>query len=149
MMTWKWKTFAELSNNELYQILRSRQEVFTIEQQCIYQDLDDMDQHSLHLLGYKEQDNLIAYLRIVEPGRKYAEPSIGRVLTRLSVRGAGLGRELVAEGVRKTKRHYPGTGIRISAQLQLQDFYASAGFISVGESYIEDGMPHIEMTCSV
>ncbi len=145
MVNWKWKTFEELGITELYQILQVRQEVFTMEQQCIYQDIDDLDQYSMHLLGLNYGGDLIAYLRVVEPGGKYDEPSIGRVLTRINLRGTGLGRELVAEGIKTTKHHYPGAKIRISAQFQLQSFYASAGFVAVGESYIEDGIPHIEM----
>ena len=146
--SYRWCTFEQLTPCELYEILRARQEVFTVEQNCVYQDLDGKDQYSWHLSGWNSESEapaLLAYLRLVPPGRKYAEPSIGRVLTRKNVRGTGVGRELMRQGVDYTWLQFPGSAIRISAQLYLQRFYEEFGFVQSSEQYDEDGIPHIEM----
>ncbi len=144
--TWRWCRFDELSVHELQNILRARQQVFAIEQNCVYLDIDGCDEHSFHLAawapGVREP---LAYARIVEPGVKYAEPSIGRVITTAPARGSGLGRELMRRAVEHAGRAFPGQGIRISAQSRLEAFYAGFGFTIVGERYMEDGIPHTEM----
>jgi ElaA protein len=144
--TWRWCHFDELSLHELQNIFAARQAVFVVEQQCIYQDADGVDALSHHLAAWSPAQPLpLACARVVAPGVKYAEPSIGRVATTAAARGTGLGRELVRRAVAHTEAVYPGLGIRISAQAHLQAFYAEAGFIAVGETYLEDGIPHLEM----
>lgn len=148
MAKWQWAAFADLSTEQLYEILRVRQEVFTVEQDCAYQDADGKDQRAWHLIAWSEETahpESLAYLRVVFPGVKYAEPSIGRVLTQESARGTGLGRELMSHAIAHTLREYPGTDIRISAQQHLKTFYGDFGFEQVSEPYDEDGIPHIEM----
>ncbi|MFD1216434.1 GNAT family N-acetyltransferase [Microbulbifer celer] len=143
-----WSTFDQLTSTELYEILRTRQEVFIVEQNCAYQDADEIDQRAWHLTCWDsnaEAPTLLAYLRVVMPGEKYSEPSIGRVLTRNSVRGTGVGRELLRLGIQHTQREYPQAAIRISAQLYLKRFYEEFGFEQTSGTYDEDGIPHIEM----
>lgn len=144
----RWSLFDQLTNNELYEILRARQEVFAVEQDCVYQDADGKDQHAWHLACWDStlaSPVLLAYLRVVFPGKKYAEPSIGRVLTVEAARGTGLGRELMRYAIRHTLREFPQAPIRISAQLYLKKFYEEFGFEQIAEPYEEDGIPHIEM----
>lgn len=148
MLRWQWSSFEELSRHELYEILKARQAVFVVEQNCVYQDIDDLDPVAWHLVGWLQDEageTLAAYLRVVFPGSKYPEPSLGRVLTTLSARGTGLGRELLREGITRTLTAFPGASIRISAQQYLEQFYAEFGFQTVSEAYLEDGIPHVEM----
>lgn len=148
MVIWQWLRFSELSADQLYEILRVRQKVFTVEQDCAYQDADGKDRYARHLAAWRantDSPQLLAYLRVVIPGVKYAEPSIGRVLTAKSARGTGLGRELMRRAIAHTQAEFPGRAIRISAQEYLQRFYREFGFEQVSEPYDEDGIPHIEM----
>lgn len=142
---WTCARLLDLSAREVYDLLALRSAVFVVEQQCVYLDPDGADLHSAHLLGHDAHGELLATLRIVDPGVKYPEPSLGRVVSALSVRRTGVGRQLVAEGVRRCVAVWPGQGIRISAQAHLQAFYASFGFIAQGEIYLEDDIPHREM----
>lgn len=145
---WQWLSYADLSKEDLYAVLVRRQEVFIIEQQCIYPDLDGIDRQAFHLLGWGEHEGerqLLAYLRCVHPGVKYAEVSLGRVLSATAARGTGIGRALLEQGIARAERQFPGLHIRISAQLYLEKFYRSFGFVSTSEPYDEDGIPHIEM----
>ena len=142
---WKWQQFSHLSGHELYQILRSRQQVFIVEQRCIYLDADQLDMSAWHLSGIDSAGNLVAYLRVVKPGKKYAEPAIGRVLTCSNSRGEGIGYQLMEIGIEQTTRQFPKQGIRISAQAHLQQFYTNLGFSKVSEVYLEDNIPHVEM----
>ncbi len=145
-MHWYYKTFSELGNDELYGILKLRQDVFIIEQTCIYPDLDGADQTATHLFAKDENGaEVIAYLRIFAPGEKYAETTIGRVLTRHTHRGGGLGRTLMLEGIRVAEREYPGYAIKISAQVHLGQFYGELGFVNSSEPYDEDGIMHVDM----
>ncbi len=141
---WNWYHFDELSTRQLYQIIGLRIEVFALEQNCVYQDLDNIDQQAWHL-GYWQDDTLIAYLRLLAAGVKYKEPAIGRVITKASHRGLGLGRELMEVGIVGTEQRFPEAGIRLSAQKHLEDFYSTLGFIAEGDIYLEDQIPHIEM----
>lgn len=141
---WHWSRFEELGLRELYEVLALRQRVFILEQGP-YLDADGLDQHAWHLQGRDADRKLMAYLRVVDPGFKYPEPSIGRVVTDAAVRGTGVGRLLVAEGVAGCERLWPGLPLRISAQAHLDRFYADVGFEVVGERYLEDGIPHVEM----
>ena len=144
--TWRWCRFDELSVFELQAIYMARQLVFAVEQQCAYLDADGFDEASFHLAAWSPQDKPpLAYARVVQPGQKYAEPSIGRVLTTPPARGTGLGRALVARAIAHCAQAFPGQGIRISAQARLERFYAELGFVAVGAPYIEDGIPHLEM----
>ena len=149
MLRWQWKAFAELSLDELYDVLALRQEVFVVEQRSIYQDVDGLDRASEHLLAMDEAQGtpfLAAYLRVLPPGVKFpAECSLGRVVTSPKARGRGLGRELTERGIARLVERFPGTAIRISAQHYLQRFYESLGFQAEGDVYDEDGIPHIEM----
>lgn len=145
-LAWRWCRFDDLGVRELDAIYRARQQVFSAEQACAYLDADGFDADSFHLAAWPASRGLpSAYARVVRPGLKYAEPSIGRVITTARARGTGLGRELVRRAVALTERVFPGQGIRISAQSQLEKFYAQAGFEIIGERYIEDGIPHTEM----
>ena len=143
---WRWCRLGELTATELQRIHGARQQVFVLEQHCAYLDADDHDEASFHLAAWTPQQRLpLAYARVVDPGVKYPEPSIGRVLTTAAARGTGLGRELVRRAVAHTVAAHPGQGIRISAQAHLEAFYREAGFVAVGEGYLEDDIPHIEM----
>jgi ElaA protein len=142
---WAWHAWPELGREDLYDALALRSAVFSVEQCCAYLDPDGIDRHSHHLLGRDAAGTLQAYLRVVAPGVKYAGPSIGRVITAPTVRGTGAGRLLVAEGLRRLDQAWPGQAVRISAQAHLQRFYGGFGFVAVGDEYLEDDIPHIEM----
>jgi ElaA protein len=145
-LRWRWCPFDALSVHELQNIYTARQQVFSLEQQCIYLDADGADDLSHHLAAWHADHRVpLAYARVVAPGVKYAEPSIGRVITTEPARGSGLGRELVRRAIEGCRAAYPRDGIRISAQSRLEAFYAGYGFAIVGERYLEDGIPHTEM----
>jgi ElaA protein len=145
-LTWRFCTFAELSVQELDRIYTARQQVFLIEQNCVYLDADGRDSLSHHLAAWSAAHaQPLAYARVVAPGVIYAEPSMGRVITSTAGRGQGLGRELVKRVIEHAHNIYPGQGLRISAQSQLEAFYGEFGFVIVGERYLEDGIPHTEM----
>jgi ElaA protein len=141
---WTWSRFADLGVDGLYDALALRCRVFILEQGP-YLDPDGLDRHAWHLLGRGEDGALQAYLRVVDPGHKYAEPSIGRLVTAPEARGTGVGRLLLAEGLARCDATWPGQGIRISAQDHLRRWYQGFGFRPVGETYLEDDIPHIEM----
>lgn len=141
---WTWRRFSDLGVERLYAVLALRCRVFILEQGA-YLDPDGLDRGAWHLLGHDEAGALQAYLRVVDPGLKYDEPAIGRVITAPEVRGTGLGRVLMDEGLRRCEAAWPGQGIRISAQAHLERFYASLGFERVGEDYLEDDIPHLQM----
>lgn len=143
-ITWLLKKFAELTPYELYDALQLRNEVFVVEQNCVFQDADDKDQPSYHLLGY-QQNKLVAYTRLVPPRVAYDEASIGRVVTSPSVRRTGAGRLLMQQSIETAYELFGINAIRIGAQLYLKSFYESFGFVQVGEPYLEDGIPHIHM----
>ena len=142
---WRCARLEALAPYELQRIHEARQRVFVVEQRCAFQDADRRDERSAHLTAWSADGELLAYARIVDPGVKYPEPSIGRVLTTAPVRGSGLGRELLRRAIAACGEAFPGRGIRISAQHRLERFYRDAGFVSVGEPYLEDELPHIEM----
>ncbi len=143
-LAWTWQRFAELGVDGLYDLLALRAQVFILEQGP-YLDPDGLDRHSGHLLGRDSAGTLHAYLRIVDPGLKYAEPSMGRVVLAKPLRGSGLADVLVAEGLARSDAAWPGGGNRISAQAHLQRFYGRHGFVAVGEPYLEDDIPHFQM----
>ncbi len=141
---WIWKSFSELTTAELYEIIRLRERVFAIEQKCVYLDCDNQDQKAMHLMGW-QNGQLASYLRAFGPGIKYAESAFGRVVTAPEFRGSGNGRKIVAEGISQIQREFGSPAIRISAQAYLERFYSDFGFVRVGEEYLEDDIPHIEM----
>ena len=141
---WWWQRFADLGVDNLYDALQLRCRVFVLEQGP-YLDPDGVDRQSWHLLGRRADGALVNYLRIVDPGVKYDEPSIGRVISAPEVRGSGSGRVLMTEGMAGCDRYFPGRDVRISAQAHLERFYNVFGFVRVGDNYIEDTIPHVEM----
>lgn len=142
---WTSSALSALDAITLHRVYQLRQNVFVLEQRCLYADIDALDEQAIHLLGIDPQQQLLAYLRILPPGAHYAEPAIGRVVVAPSARGLGLGSQLIDEGVRLTLQHYANTNIRLSAQSHLVGLYEYAGFVSVGAPYLEDGIPHQEM----
>ena len=147
-IAWQWVRFSELRPEELYAVVRLREAVFVVEQECAYLDADGRDPEAWHLLGWLGTGNdkrLVAYARLFEPGVRYAEPSIGRIVSAPEVRGAGFGRALVAEGLRRMKALAPGRTIRIAAQIRLEKFYQDYGFSRASEPYEEDGIIHVDM----
>ena len=144
ILSWTWQRFAELGADGVYDMLALRAKVFILEQGP-FLDPDGLDRDSGHLLGRDEDGALRAYLRVVDPGVKYDEPSIGRVVLDKPLRGSGLADLLVALGVRHCVAAWGPTGISISAQAHLQSFYGRHGFMPVGQGYLEDGIPHVGM----
>lgn len=143
-LQFKWSRFESLSALELYEIIRAREAVFVVEQACPYQEVDGMDISSWHL-SVTMDGELAAYARLVDPGVKYQQPSIGRVMTLKKFRSLKIGRALMAEAIRFTESQFPGQSIKIGAQGYLNDFYVSFGFEAVSDPYDEDGIPHIDM----
>jgi ElaA protein len=144
MLNWTWQRFAELGVDGVYDMLALRCRIFILEQGP-YLDPDGLDRQSWHLLGRDGSGELRAYLRVVDPGLKFEEPSLGRVVLDKAMRGSGAGDDLVREGVQRCVQVWPGRGIRISAQAHLQRFYGRQGFVTVGDEYLEDNIPHVEM----
>jgi ElaA protein len=146
-LKWKLNYFKELSTEELYTILQLRNEVFVVEQNCVYQDADNKDSISFHLSGW-DGGNLVAYCRILPPGVSYTEASIGRVVSSPQYRNKGYGKQLMNEAIINTLAQFECNTIKISAQLYLQKFYEQLGFVKLSDSYMEDNIPHIEMLFS-
>lgn len=144
-VSWTIESFDEIPLPRFYAILAARVAVFVVEQDCPYQDVDGLDAQAIHVTAWAPQESVLAYARILPPGTRFAEPSIGRVLTSQAARGTGLGRELMRRSLVAAKAHYPGQAIRISAQQYLERFYRDLGFETVSEPYPEDGIPHLEM----
>jgi len=145
---WQFSRFADLTPFDLYDVLAARQNVFILEQTCLYPDIDGYDLEAHHLLGWLDVDGkrqLAAYLRVLAPGAKYDEMSIGRVITTPAARGSGAGRALLDQGIAHAEALHPGHRIRIGAQQYLERFYASFGFETVSAPYDEDGIMHIDM----
>lgn len=143
-LQFKWNRLEDFTALEMYEVIKAREAVFIVEQTCAYQEADGLDPHSWHL-RVSLNGELAAYARVVEPDLKFAEPSIGRVMTPAKFRNLKIGHTLVAQAIAFTEEKFPGQGIRIGAQAHLQGFYGSLGFHSVGDIYHEDGIPHIEM----
>lgn len=140
------KHFNELTTMELYRILRARAEIFVVEQDCVYQDLDNKDLNAWHV-WYEDEDGVAAYCRVLDKGVSYEnEGSIGRVIT--VKRGTGLGYKVMMEGIRIAEEKFGQTSLRISAQQYAQGFYEKCGFVRVSEPYLEDDIPHVQMVRS-
>jgi ElaA protein len=143
---WRLARFDSLTVRELQYIYMARQAVFSVEQQCAFMDADGLDERAYHLAAWSPlQREPLAYARLLEPGAKYAEPSIGRVITTAAARGRGLGRETMIRAVAHAAEIWPGSTIRISAQSRLEGFYEALGFVVAGPRHLEDGIDHTEM----
>jgi len=143
-ITFKIKRFNELSASELYQILKLRSEVFVVEQNCVYQDLDGKDDKALHLFGESE-GGMVAYARLFDKQVYFDNASIGRVVVSPKFRDRKYGHDLMREAIAAIQDNFNETAITISAQLYLQRFYESHGFVTEGLTYLEDDIPHIRM----
>jgi ElaA protein len=147
-ITWlnvTWKPFAELSGIEIYRALMLRQSVFVVEQSCPYLDADGLDESAIHGLGHDQNGRLVAVTRILPPGCKSELPSIGRIAVATDARHLNHGRTIVAAALDETRRHHPGSPIRIDAQAYLERFYGSFGFVRTGLPFDEDGIAHVAM----
>ena len=141
---WSCREFRELTLHELYSLLQLRTEVFIIEQNCVYQDMDDNDQVAMHVIGARDGE-LLCYARILPPSIKYKTPSIGRVITHQTLRQNGYGKQLMGKALDYCRQYWPTEPITISAQQRLQKFYSELGFVTESAPYLEDGIPHIQM----
>ena len=144
MLEIKVKTFSELTIHELYNLLQLRSEVFVVEQDCVYQDLDGKDKKALHVLGLKN-NRIVAYTRVFKPGDYFKEASIGRVVVAKNEREHKYGYDIMKASIDVIKNQYNKTEIKISAQCYLKNFYTNLGFEKVGAEYLEDGIPHMAM----
>ena len=149
-MKWIFKKYNELTLNEFHAILQLRIDVFVVEQNCPYSELDNKDKHAFHLFAFAEEnpDEIIAYTRIFKPGDYYEQAAFGRVVVHPDYRKKQLGRILIQETIHKIEEHFNISIIKIGAQTYLKKFYESFGFKQDGDSYIEDGIPHIHMICN-
>ncbi len=138
------KTFDALTKRELYDLLRLRSQVFVVEQDCVYEDIDGKDQKAMHVIGTKD-GVMVAYARIFKPGDYADEASIGRVVVRKGQRKFGFGKDIMKEAIHAVHNHYNEKIIRVSAQMYLERFYHEFGFNQIGDGYLEDGIPHIGM----
>jgi ElaA protein len=147
-VTWECFPFSSISAADLYAAMQLRQQVFVLEQKCLYMDADGVDRVASHLLGWQRVDGrrtLVAYARLLPPRVKYAEASIGRVVSHPDVRATGIGRALMHEAIRLVEAAGWGTEIRIAAQMYLERFYESYGFRRVTDPYLEDDIWHVDM----
>ncbi len=146
-MKWQLKLFQELEIDELYELLKLRVDVFVVEQNCPYPEMDEKDRHTetIHLLGKDDRSQIMAYLRILPPGLSYKEVSIGRVVVVKTARKGGLSHTMLQKALEKISLVWPGKNIKIGAQLYLKDFYEIHGFKPVSKNYLDDGIPHIDM----
>ncbi len=150
-MTLHWQTlsFHSLSNLQLYSMLRLRSEVFVVEQNCIYQDLDNYDQDAHHVIATNPEHEVVCCARIIAPGIKYKGASIGRIVTSPSLRATGQGKNLLAQAVSACESLHGACDISISAQQHLERFYNDFGFVTQSDPYLEDDIPHVCMTRAV
>ncbi|MCD4676709.1 MAG: GNAT family N-acetyltransferase [Desulfobacula sp.] len=144
---WKIKSFNHLDKDELYELLKLRVDVFVVEQNCPYHEIDGKDRHpeTLHLIGRNKDKELLAYLRILPPGLSFKQVSFGRVVVAKESRGQGISDAMLKIALDQINRTWPNENIRIGAQVYLKKFYESNGFEAVSKSYLEDGIPHIDM----
>ncbi len=153
-INWQCLTFEELNTEQLLQILQLRQQVFVVEQECAYPDIDQADRQAWHLCGWRSsgwrssgwlEQSLIGYARLLPPGTTYKEAAIGRVVVEPEARGESLGRQLMLRAIDQVLTRFPGQPIKVGAQQHLQGFYQSLGFTTVSKMYLEDGIPHVDM----
>lgn len=138
------KSFNDLTKQELYNLLQLRSEVFVVEQDCVYQDIDGKDEKALHVLGFKDEI-LVAYTRIFKPGDYFDEASIGRVVVKKKERALKYGYDIMEASIKAVDDHFKERVIKISAQCYLKGFYIKIGFLPIGDIYQEDGIPHVAM----
>lgn len=143
---WVCKHHSDLGKEQLYALLKLRSEVFVVEQKCAYPDLDgqDLEGDTYHLMGW-EDDQLKAYLRLLDPQSQGGDVVIGRVITAPQARGQGVGHEMMEQALKQAEKHWPQVPIYLSAQAHLQGYYGKYGFVVAGEEYLEDDIPHIGM----
>lgn len=143
---WVCKHHSDLGKEQLYALLKLRSDVFVVEQKCAYPDLDgqDLEGDTYHLMGW-EDDQLMAYLRLLDPESQGGDVVIGRVITAPRGRGKGLGHEMMEQALKQAEKHWPQVPIYLSAQAHLQGYYGKYGFVVAGEEYLEDDIPHIGM----
>ena len=146
-LNWKTTAFHQFSNDQLFEILQFRIDVFVVEQHCAYRELDEYDRHpeTKHLSGRNEAGQLITYARLLPPGLRYPEVNLGRFVVRTDSRKQGIGHQLLQTALLEISGCWPKAPIRISAQTYLQTFYEQYGFVRVTDDYLEDGIPHVEM----
>ena len=144
-MQWILKKFHDLTIDEFHDILQLRINIFVVEQNCPYPELDDKDKIAFHLFGINKENKIIAYTRIFKPGDYYKEAAFGRVVVHQDYRNQEIGFQLVEQSIIETHKLFGNTDIKIGAQTYLNNFYQSFGFHQVGDDYIEDGIPHIHM----
>lgn len=149
MPRYRWSSFAELSPQRLHDLLRLRNQVFIVEQACAYADIDGFDPACAHLCAIDDKDAVIGTLRLLPPGLKFPETSLGRLAVAREHRGEGIARALMWEGLAELARRHPGAEVVIGGQRYLEAFYASLGFVRCSEPYLEDGIPHIDMRRAV
>ena len=143
-MHFEFKPFTELTNEELYDIFQLRSEIFVVEQNCVYNDLDGLDKQAVHQF-LKKSGEMVAYSRLLKPGTRFPDYSIGRVVVKESERGSGLGKHMMEEAINFIVHEWKAKKIKISAQRYLQNFYENLGFKVVTNEYLEDGIPHVGM----
>lgn len=145
MHTYSWHRFDALDAHSLYALLKLRSDIFVVEQNCVFSDMDDYDQASLHLLARDAAGRVVGYARVLPPGLKYEEASIGRVVMHADARGQQAGRKLMLEAMRGCTEQFPGSPQLLWAQQRLEAFYASLGFVTCSEPELEDGILHVKM----
>jgi ElaA protein len=149
-LEWRWKTFADLTSAEVYEMLAARSAVFVVEQNCVYGDIDGLDAQAWHLSAYgpgvdAAAPQLAGYLRVLLPDATDTDMRIGRVLTTAAFRGIGLGNAMLERSLTHIRKQWPATPIRLHAQAHLQGFYGAFGFAPVSDVHDEDGIPHVWM----
>jgi ElaA protein len=144
-LTWRWRSWRDLDADTLHAIFKLRSDVFVVEQNCVFSEMDGFDPQCDHLCAIDAQGRLLAYLRLLPPGAKYQEPSIGRVVVAADARKHGLARKAMLDGIKRCGERFPDQPILIQAQQYLERFYLSLGFEAVGAPYLEDGIAHVDM----
>ena len=145
MITWTWRAWRTLDADTLYAFLRLRSEIFVVEQNCVFLDMDGLDSQCEHLCGSNEAGTLIGYLRLVPPGVKSPQPALGRLVIKRNARGQGLSRTAIEHGLRRCAERYPNQPVFLSGQQHLEAHYASMGFATISAPYLEDGIWHVNM----
>ena len=142
---WQWYEWAQLPPDVLYGFLKLRSDIFVVEQNCVFSDMDGVDPLCDHLCGFDDKGLVLVYLRLLPPGLKFPEVSLGRLVTSPDARRGGCAREALRLGLERLRQKFPGHTVRIGGQQYMEKFYASVGFVSTGQPYLEDGIPHVEM----
>lgn len=142
---WQWWAWDRLPPDVLYGFLKLRSDIFVVEQNCVFSDMDGVDPHCEHLCAHGPEGAVLAYLRLVPPGVKFAEASLGRLVVAPAARGSGLARSAIQAGLVRIRSRFPDAPVRIGGQRYLETFYGSLGFVATGEPYLEDGIPHVDM----